>query len=73
VRASVNLENEKIGYKIRNATVMKVPYLVIIGDKEVTDETVTVRKRSGENIGPFTAHDFIGIIREKIDSKSLET
>lgn len=72
IRTELNLENEKIGYKIRNATVKKVPYLVIIGDKEITEKTVTVRKRSGENIGPFTADEFIGIILEKIKNKSLE-
>lgn len=72
IRTELNLENEKIGHKIRNATIMKVPYLVIIGDKEVSEKTVTVRKRTGENIGPFTIEDFIGIIKEKVNSKSLE-
>ncbi|MCK7467561.1 MAG: His/Gly/Thr/Pro-type tRNA ligase C-terminal domain-containing protein [Desulfosudis oleivorans] len=48
VRAEINVDNEKIGYKIREATLRKVPYLVIIGDREVEDRNVTVRKRSGE-------------------------
>ncbi len=72
IRAEINIENEKIGYKIRNATVMKVPYLVIIGDKEISENGITVRKRSGENMGPFTVDEFIGIIRNKINDKSLE-
>jgi threonyl-tRNA synthetase len=72
IRTEINIENEKIGYKIRNATVMKVPYLVIIGDKEISENGITVRKRSGENIGPFTVDEFIGIIRNKINDKSLE-
>ena len=72
IRTELNLDNEKIGHKIRNATIMKVPYLVIIGDKEVSEKTVTVRKRTGENIGPFTIEDFIGIIKEKVNNKSLE-
>jgi threonyl-tRNA synthetase len=72
IRAETNIDNEKIGYKIRNATVMKVPYLVIIGDKEISENSITVRKRSGENIGPFTVDEFVGIIRDKINSKSLE-
>ncbi|TFG35564.1 MAG: threonine--tRNA ligase, partial [Nitrospirales bacterium] len=67
-----DIENEKIGYKIRNATLMKVPYLVIIGDKEVSENTVTVRKRSGENIGPFTVTALLGILKEKITTKTLE-
>lgn len=73
IRTELNLDNEKIGHKIRNATIMKVPYLVIIGDKEVSEKTVTVRKLKGENIGPFTIEDFIGIIKEKVNNKSLES
>jgi threonyl-tRNA synthetase len=69
IRAESDLENEKIGYKIRNATVMKVPYLVIIGDREVSEGNITVRKRTGENIGPFTIDKFIRIIKKEIDSK----
>jgi threonyl-tRNA synthetase len=72
IRTELDLENEKIGYKIRSATVMKVPYLFIIGDKEVSEKKITVRKRTGENIGPFTVDEFIGIIRDKIKTKSLE-
>ncbi len=70
IRAEINLENEKIGYKIREATVRKIPYLVIIGDKEIAGGKITVRKRSGENIGPFTIEEFIGIIKKEIDNKS---
>jgi threonyl-tRNA synthetase len=72
IRTELDIENEKIGYKIRNATVMKVPYLVIIGDKEVSDNSLTVRKRSGENIGPFGAAELIGLLKEKITTKTQE-
>jgi len=72
IRIELNLENEKIGYKIRNATIRKVPYLVIIGDREMAGENLTIRKRSGENIGPIKIDDFIGIIRDKIRNKSRE-
>ena len=72
IRTETDIENEKIGYKIRNATIMKVPYLIIIGDNEVSDQKVTVRKRTGENIGPFTLDEFIGIIKGKIKEKSSE-
>ncbi len=72
IRAGLNQENEKIGYKIRNATMKKVPYLVIIGDKEVTEKKVTVRKRTGEGIGPFTIDEFVGMLHEKIRNKSPE-
>lgn len=69
IRVEIVLENEKIGYKIREATVRKIPYLVIIGDKEIAENKITVRKRNGENIGPFTIEEFIGIIKKEIDSK----
>jgi len=71
IRTELNLENEKIGYKIRTATVMKVPYLIIIGDKEVSEKRVTVRKRTGENIGPFTIDEFIEMMSERIKNKNL--
>ncbi|MCL0049981.1 threonine--tRNA ligase [Thermodesulfovibrionales bacterium] len=65
VRVEANLENEKIGYKIREATVRKIPYLVIIGDKEVSEGKVTIRKRDGENIGPFTIYDFMDVMKKE--------
>jgi len=71
IRTELNTENEKMGYKIRNATLRKVPYLVIIGDREVSEQKVTVRKRSGENIGPLTIEEFTGMIKDKIINKSL--
>jgi len=72
IRTETDIENEKIGYKIRNATIMKVPYLIIIGDNEVSDQKVTVRKRTGENIGPFTLDEFVGMMNGKIKEKTLE-
>ncbi len=72
IRTELNIENEKVSYKIRNATLRKVPYLVIIGDREVSEQKVTVRKRSGENIGPFTIDEFTEIIKDKVTNKSHE-
>ena len=69
VRIETNLENEKIGYKIREATIRKVPYLVIIGDKESAENKLTVRKRNGENMGPFTIDELIEIIKTEIGSR----
>jgi threonyl-tRNA synthetase len=69
IRVELVLENEKIGYKIREATVRKIPYLVIIGDKEIAENKITVRKRNGENIGPFTIEQFIDIIKDEINSR----
>jgi threonyl-tRNA synthetase len=46
-----------------------VPYLVIIGDKEISEKTIAVRKRTGENIGPLAIDEFIRIIKKEVDSK----
>lgn len=70
IRTELNLDNEKIGYKIRDATIRKVPYLVIIGDREVSEQKITVRKRSGENIGPFTIEEFIGMIKNEMEVRA---
>jgi threonyl-tRNA synthetase len=70
VRTELSIENEKVSYKIRAATLRKVPYLVIIGDREVSEQKVTVRKRSGENIGPYAIDEFIEIIKDKVTKKS---
>ena len=69
IRTEVNADNEKIGYKIRSATVRKVPYLVIIGDREMAEEKVSIRKRSGENIGPFSRDEFIGFVTSQVRDK----
>jgi threonyl-tRNA synthetase len=71
IRAELNLDNEKIGYKIRNASMRKVPYLVLIGDKEVSEQRVPVRKRTGEQMGLFSTEELIALMNEKIHSKSL--
>ncbi len=51
LRVAVDLRNEKIGFKIREHTLQKIPYLLVVGDKEVQAETVSVRKRGGEDLG----------------------
>jgi threonyl-tRNA synthetase len=66
IRAALNLDNEKIGHKIREATIRKVPYLVIIGDKEVSEGTLSLRRQNGENLGSMTEGNFTGLVREDI-------
>ncbi|MDG2420850.1 MAG: threonine--tRNA ligase [Gammaproteobacteria bacterium] len=57
-RANLDLRNEKIGFKIREHTIQKVPYLLVVGDKEVESGSVSVRKRGGEDLGTMTIGDF---------------
>ena len=57
-RVETDLRNEKIGFKIREHTIQKVPYLLVIGDKEVENQTVAVRARSGEDLGSMSLEAF---------------
>lgn len=59
IRSELDLRNEKLGYKIREAEVQKVPYMVVIGDKEVSTATVAPRGRKGEKIAPLSVEAFI--------------
>lgn len=58
LRCELDLGNEKIGYKIREKTLQKIPYLIIIGDKEVENNTVTIRKCDGTDLGSMTLDKF---------------
>jgi threonyl-tRNA synthetase len=58
-RVELDERNEKLGYKIREAQLAKIPYALIIGDKEVAAETVAPRRRGGENLAPLSIDDFI--------------
>ncbi len=66
IRTETNLDNEKIGHKIRVATIRKMSYLVIIGDKEVSEGGLSVRRRNGDNLGSMTEAQFLDILREDI-------
>lgn len=57
-RVEADLRNEKIGFKIREHTLQKIPYLLVVGDKEVEAGTVAVRTRGGEDLGSMTFDDF---------------
>ncbi|MDN3555191.1 threonine--tRNA ligase [Halomonas maura] len=63
LRVKADLRNEKIGFKIREHTLQKVPYLLVVGDKEVEADSVAVRTRSGEDLGIMTVDAFIDLVR----------
>ena len=69
IRAELDADNEKIGNKIRKSSVRKIPYSVIIGDKEVSENMVSLRRRNGENIGPFNLDELISFLVEEINSR----
>ncbi|ERP31893.1 threonine--tRNA ligase [Chitinivibrio alkaliphilus] len=70
IRASFDRRNEKIGYKIRDAEVHKVPYMVIVGEKEETDNTLSVRLHKKGDLGTVTIKQFIDTLLNDISSKA---
>ena len=71
VRVNIDLRNEKMGAKIRNAEISKIPIMIIIGEKEVESETLSIRRKFSGNQGTFKIDDFIESIRDEIDKRSL--
>ncbi|MBQ7734622.1 MAG: threonine--tRNA ligase [Bacteroidales bacterium] len=69
IRAIVDERNEKAGRKIRDAEVSKVPFMVIVGEKEETDGTVSVRQHGAGDKGTMPIADFIGLIKQTIDQE----
>ncbi|MEY2666630.1 MAG: threonine--tRNA ligase [Pseudomonadota bacterium] len=69
VRVKIDLRNEKIGFKIREHSMQRVPYLVIIGDKELEEQKITVRTQKGEDLGSLTMEDFSAQFAQVIANK----
>ena len=70
-RVDADLRNEKIGFKIREHTLRKVPYLLVVGDREVEGGTVSVRTRGGEDAGSMTAETFAGRLAEEVGRRGI--
>lgn len=73
VRAVSDLRNEKIGFKIREHTLQKMPYLLVIGDKEVENNVVAVRTRKGEDLGTLSLEEFMEVFNKDIARKGRIT
>ncbi len=71
LRVELDTDNEKIGFKIRKATLQKTPYLCIIGEKEMTNGTVNVRTRTGENLGEMSLEKIKSILKEEINKQEV--
>ena len=72
LRAEIDLRNEKIGRKIRDAQLEKVPYMLIIGDKECEEGTVSVRARGEGDLGAVAVDEFIAKIVEEVENKIIK-
>ncbi len=71
VRVEVDDRNEKLGYKIREAQLQKVPYMLVIGDRDVENGVVSVRSRSKGDLGAMPLDQFQAMVKEEIDTKAL--
>lgn len=69
IRASVDKRNEKIGYKIRQAQLKKIPYMLVVGEKEVSSNTVSVRSRKNGDLGSMSLAKFMSTLKEEIENK----
>jgi len=65
-RVDSDLRNEKIGFKIRQHTMSKVPYLLVVGDREVENGTIAVRSRSGEDLGSMPVDEFVSVLADDV-------
>eukprot|EP01093_Parvamoeba_rugata_P007054 TRINITY_DN2125_c0_g1_i2.p2 TRINITY_DN2125_c0_g1~~TRINITY_DN2125_c0_g1_i2.p2 ORF type:complete len:104 (-),score=26.79 TRINITY_DN2125_c0_g1_i2:758-1069(-) len=72
IRALTDNRNETVGKKIREAEMQKFPYMIIVGEQEEKDNTITVRQHGGEDLGTISVEDFKEIVKDRI-SKSLKT
>ena len=72
MRVSVDDRNEKIGYKIRAAQMEKIPFMLVIGEKEMADGTVSVRSRKKGDMGVMSVSDFTAFAKEQIDNLVLD-
>ena len=69
-RVEVDERNEKIGKKIRETTLEKVPFMLVVGDRDMENKTVSVRTRAGEDLGAMSLEDFAAKLRDIVDNKS---
>ncbi len=69
-RVEGDYRSEKLGYKIRETQMQKIPYMLVVGDRDMENNTVSIRTRSGEDLGAMTVADFIAKVRTEVDTKA---
>ncbi len=71
-RVECDLRNEKIGYKIREAQLQRTPYMIVVGDKEAAEGTISVRHRADGDLGSMDLPAFIAKLKEEVESKEIK-
>jgi len=69
LRIKLDLRNEKIGFKIREHTLQKIPYLLVIGDKEIESQQVSVRRQTGDNLGRLLVQEFVQLMQQAVSQR----
>ena len=72
IRVEFDERNEKVGYKIREAQLQKVPYMVVIGDEEMAENKISVRHRKAGDLGKFNLNDFVKSLQHEINTKEIK-
>ncbi|MCK9024597.1 threonine--tRNA ligase [Haemophilus influenzae] len=72
LRVKTDLRNEKVGFKIREYTLRRVPYMLVCGDKEIAEGKIAVRTRKGADLGSFTVEEFAEILENQVRSRELK-
>jgi threonyl-tRNA synthetase len=72
LRCEADLRSEKLGYKIREAQMQKIPYMLVVGDRDMENGTVSVRTRTGEDLGAMSLEDFLAKCQSEIASKAKD-
>ncbi|WP_233140923.1 threonine--tRNA ligase [Aggregatibacter actinomycetemcomitans] len=72
LRVKTDLRNEKVGFKIREHTLRRVPYMLVCGDKEIEAGKVAVRTRKGQDLGTFTVEEFLDILKKQVRNRELK-
>ncbi|MCD7753093.1 MAG: threonine--tRNA ligase [Clostridiales bacterium] len=70
-RVEVDHRSEKLGYKIREAQGQKIPYMIVVGDKDMENQTVSIRHRSGKDLGAMSQEDFLALLKDVVDNKTI--
>lgn len=70
-RVTVDTRSEKIGKKIRDAQMEKIPYMLVVGDRDIENETVSVRTRGGEDLGAMSRADFAARVLDDVKTKRI--
>lgn len=70
-KVKLDLRNEKIGFKIREHTLQRVPYMLVIGDRELENQSVAVRSRDGKDLGSMSVEDFASKLADVIENRGF--